>query len=98
MFCRMMDLRCKEVVNVNDGKCLGCVSDLELDTCSAQVTALIIYGKPRFFGIFGRGDDLIIGWSCIECIGDAVLIKYTYPPQSCGTFRRKNSILDRLLG
>ncbi len=76
MVCRMSELRCKEVINVRDGIKLGYADDVEIDGCSATVTALVIFGKSRFFGLFGRGEDLVIPWSCIEVIGeDIVLIK-----------------------
>lgn len=97
MLCGVMDLRCKEVVNVNDGGCLGCVSDVEIDTCTAKVMAIVIFGRPKFFGLFRREQDTVIGWECIECIGeDAVLVKY-----ECGCARpsrRRQSLLDGLLG
>ncbi len=32
MMCRITDLRYKDVINVRDGSCLGCVSDIEVDT------------------------------------------------------------------
>ncbi len=35
MLCRLSDLRDKEVVNINNGSCMGCVSDVEIDTCCA---------------------------------------------------------------
>ena len=47
MLCRITDLRYKEVVNVNDGSCMGCVSDVEIDTCCAGVTAIVIYGRQK---------------------------------------------------
>ena len=30
MVCSLMDLRCKEVVNIQNGACLGCVCDVDL--------------------------------------------------------------------
>ena len=41
MLCRLSDLRDKEVVNIVNGSCMGCVSDVELDTCCAKITAII---------------------------------------------------------
>ena len=77
MVCSMMDLRCKEVVNIQNGACLGCVSDVEFDTCTALICSLIIYGRPRFFGLFGRENDCVIPWSAVKTIGeDAVLVDH----------------------
>ena len=76
MICRMSELRCKEVINVRDGIKLGYVDDVEIDGCSAAVVSVVIFGKSRFFGLFGREEDLVIPWSCIEVIGeDIILIK-----------------------
>lgn len=76
MICRVSELRNKEVINVREGIKMGCVDDVEMDTCSASVTSLVIFGKSRFFGLFGRGEDLVIPWNCIEVIGeDIILIK-----------------------
>ena len=58
MVCSLMELRCKEVVNIQNGACLGCVCDVEFDTCTAHICTLIIFGRPRFFGLFGREPDL----------------------------------------
>ena len=76
MVCSLMELRCKEVVNIQNGACLGCVCDVEFDTCTAHICTLIIFGRPRFFGLFGREPDLIIPWDQIKCIGeDTVLVE-----------------------
>lgn len=75
MLCRITDLRYKEVINVRDGCCLGFVSDIEVDTVTAKVTSLIIFGRCRLFGLFFREEDIIIRWSDIEVIGeDTILI------------------------
>lgn len=96
MLCRVMELRCKEVVNVCDGGCLGCVSDVEVDTETARVVSIVIYGRPKFFGLLGREEDTVIGWECIECIGeDTVLVRFEDPHPHP---RRTRSFLDGLLG
>ena len=75
-----MDLRSKEVVNITNGACLGTVSDAEFDTATAMIGTLIIYGRPRFFGLFGREPDTLIDWHKIRCIGeDTVLVENVAP-------------------
>lgn len=77
MNCRIVDLRHKEVINIEDGRRIGCVNDVEVDMISARLVAIIIYGKLKFFGIFGREDDIIIKWKEIKVIGeDTILVKY----------------------
>ena len=77
MVCRIADMRHKEVVNVKDGTKLGYIDDIEFDTVTAELTALVVYGKARFFGLFGREEDIVITWRDIEVIGeDTVLVSF----------------------
>ncbi len=74
MICTMADMRNKEVINVRDGVRLGNVCDIELDTASACVRAIIIYGRSKLFGLMGREDDLVIRWEEIQVIGDETVL------------------------
>ena len=81
MNCRMGELRNKEVINMKDGGRIGFISDVEIDTCTAQLTAVIVYGRLRCFGLFGREPETVIPWRNITLIGDdTVLVEYQ-PPQ-----------------
>ena len=51
MMARISDMHEKEVINISDGKRLGYVDDLEVDTCTAQITALVIKGCSHLFGL-----------------------------------------------
>ncbi len=74
---RVTDLRYKEVINLCNGACLGCVSDVEFDTTTACLVAIVIFGRLKFFGLFGREDDIIIPWGEIEVIGeDTILVRF----------------------
>lgn len=85
MNCRIDDMRHKEVINIKNGMRLGNVCDLEIDTATARVSALIIYGKLRWFGLLGREDDIIIHWDDIKVIGDdTILVNYTAPVRTKG--------------
>ena len=52
--CRIGELWKKDVVCVDSGVCLGRVDDVEVDVCTAQLTAIVIYGRSRLFGLLGR--------------------------------------------
>lgn len=83
MACRMGELRQKEVISVKDGGRLGYVCDVEIDTHTSRVTALVVYGRARVFGLLGREPDTVIPWGDIEMIGgDIVLVKCDAPPPS----------------
>lgn len=76
MKCSVNSLCNKDVITVNDGMKIGTVSDAEFDTETGCITALIISGKQRFFGIVGKTEDIRINWCDIEVIGDdTILIK-----------------------
>ena len=76
MICSLSELRNKEVISIRDGASLGFIDDAEIDTERASVRSFIIYGRPRFFGLLGRDDDVIVKCSEIEVIGeDTVLVK-----------------------
>ncbi len=81
--CKVAELRHKEVIDRQSGCRLGYVDDVEIDTVSARLMSIIIYGRPRFFGLFGRCEDIIISWDNIELIGeDTIIVKQSpLPPK-----------------
>ena len=83
MICRMDTLQQKDVISVQDGARLGTVGDAEIDTATAKLVSIIIYGRPRLFGLLGHEDDLVIHWCDIEVIGeDAILVNGKFPAQT----------------
>lgn len=92
MSCRIGELRDKEVINVKDGGRIGFVSDVEIDTRTAALTAVVVYGRLRLFGLLGREPDAVIPWKEIVLIGgDTVLVNYEKPEE------RKKTGLPALL-
>lgn len=80
---RIADLRNKEVINVKNGERIGFISDLEVDTQSARISAVIVYGRQRLFGLLGREADFVIPWKNISLFGhDAVLVQYEAPKKT----------------
>ena len=77
---RFSQLRCKEVINIHDGCRLGYAGDLEMRIPEGEITALIVPGPLKFFGLFGRGEEYCIPWRCIKRIGDdVILIEHAFP-------------------
>ena len=77
MSCRIDELRNRQVVCVKNGCVLGYVSDIELDTDTGTLTAMIIYGKPKLFGVLGHENDIIIPWDEIVVIGNETVLVST---------------------
>jgi YlmC/YmxH family sporulation protein len=77
---RLSELKERDVVDVADGRRLGTVGDLEIDTESGQVTALLVPGAPRLLGLLGSEGELRIPWSAIVTIGaDVILVRSAEP-------------------
>lgn len=75
--CRVTELRHKEVINNTNGCRIGFVDDVEVNTETAKVVSVIIYGRQRFFGFFGRREDVVIQWENISLIGeDTILVSH----------------------
>ena len=68
------DLRYKEIINLSSGNRLGFVYDAEITLPEGQVTALIVPGPARFFGLFGREEDIVIPWDRIAKIGEDIIL------------------------
>ena len=77
MNCCVTDLCEKEIINLKDGCRLGNVSDVEIDTVTGRLTAIIICGKNKLFGLGGRTADIRISWEQIEVIGDDTILVTT---------------------
>ena len=94
MIVRITDMHDKEVINISDGNRLGYVDDLEVDTCTAQITALVIRGCGRFFGLLGKEADTVIRWEDIEVVGDeTILVNFSCDSCGCKPPHKRPSIL-----
>jgi YlmC/YmxH family sporulation protein len=80
MRCCVTELRSKDVICRADGRRIGTVCDVEFDTCSGQITAFILFGRGRCFGLFGHEEDIRIRWEDVEVIGDDAMIVTHRPP------------------
>ena len=69
-----LDFKHKEVINIRDGKRLGYVQDVCADLGSGAITAIIVPGNNKIFGIFNSGNDITIEWNKIKCIGEDLIL------------------------
>lgn len=72
--CRIAEFRNKQVVCVQSGEILGYVSDVSIDTSSGNLDSIIIFGRPKVLGLFGKYEDIVIPWSNIEVIGEETIL------------------------
>lgn len=69
-----LDFKHKEVVNINNGKRLGYVQDVCADLETGTITSIIVPGSNKILNIFSQGNDIIIPWQNIKCIGDDLIL------------------------
>ena len=82
MLIRASELKCKAVVNLKNGECLGRVYDFEIDIPSSQIKTLVIFGGYKCLGLLGRKKDICIHWSDISLIGeDTILVSCDITPK-----------------
>ncbi|HHW24717.1 MAG TPA: YlmC/YmxH family sporulation protein [Bacillota bacterium] len=79
MSCCISDLRDKEIINICDGVRLGYVVDIEVDVTSGRVISIVASGECR--SLFGKSEEVVIPWECVERIGDeTILVRAPEPP------------------
>lgn len=71
---RISHLRCKEIINVHDGSRYGYLGDAEIDLESGRVTALIVPGRLRLFGLLGREEDSLFPWDSVRRVGEDIIL------------------------
>lgn len=92
MSVKFTDLHCKEVICLSDGRRLGFIADAQVDLPGGCITAIIVPGPCRFFGLWGRKDDYVIPWHCICRMGpDIVLVDIK--PEECRIPRPHRGLL-----
>lgn len=88
MNCRISELRDKQVICISSGIALGPVCDVLIDTSSGALKALVVFGRLKCFGLFGREEDIVIPWCEIKVIGPDTILVGIKPPE----FKRKKGI------
>lgn len=72
------ELRAKEVVNIYDGRCLGNITDIVIDTSCARVLGIIVPKERKMFNLFKANSDFFIPYNRICKIGqDIILVELT---------------------
>ena len=69
-----LGLQSREVVDIDTGERLGFVTDVELESDSGKVTALVVPGPFRFASLLHPNNAVIIPWTDVELIGKDVIL------------------------
>ncbi len=79
-----LELKCKQVINTVDGKCLGHITDIIFDAVNACTLGFIVpQPNSGFWGLFKSGKDIFIPFDCICKIGVDVILVELYIDDSC---------------
>ncbi|MBO7401274.1 MAG: YlmC/YmxH family sporulation protein [Clostridia bacterium] len=74
--CSFSDLRDKEVINLRDGRKLGCVMDIDFDIPTGRICRIILPPPGKMALFASSKSNLYIPWDKIEKIGDdAILVR-----------------------
>ena len=68
------ELRAKEVVNLHDGKQLGHIIDLIIDTAYSRIIGIIVPCEKNFLTIFKPSSNIFIPYNRICKIGKDVIL------------------------
>lgn len=71
---RFCEFKQREVINTCNGKRLGCVVDIILNTCAGCVEAIIVPGPGKICGFLGYDAEYIIPFECICKIGPDIIL------------------------
>ncbi len=71
---RISDLATLEVINLEDGRVMGLIDDLEIDLEGGRITSVVIPAPSGFWGFFSGGREHVIGWESIIKIGEDVIL------------------------
>jgi len=86
------ELRAKEVVNIYNGKRLGNIIDMIIDTSCARVLGIVVPNCNAKFSIFKPSSDVFIPYNSIVKIGkDVILVDLSHISTQEVSKDKKNS-------
>lgn len=92
---RISELRMKDVIEADDGRRLGCISDMDIDPDAGRVEAIIIPGKRSWRWMFGRTDEVVLPWQRIVKLGvDVIIVQKEITAVKEAAPKQKRRVLD----
>lgn len=71
---RGIDFKQKEVINLNEGKILGFVIDVQADFITGEINSIIVAKTGKLFGNITGKNNVTIPWDKIKKIGEDVIL------------------------
>ncbi len=69
---KLSDLQSKDIINVNDGKCIGNIVDVSIDDNGKAI--VLIVEKYKFFTSLFKSNVIEVKWDQIKKIGKDVIL------------------------
>lgn len=91
-----LELRCKEVVNVVDGRRLGHIVDVVFNLSNGCMLGVVVPGEKNFWNVFKGNMELFIPLSQIVKVGEDTILVELFAngnqnaPYICGTSKKKD--------
>lgn len=86
------DLKNKDVININDGKKLGHITDIVFDSTNGQVVGINVPGDKKFFR---KNDDIFIPLIRLKKIGNDVIIVNLPVNNAVGYAQKNNGYIQK---
>lgn len=64
----------KDIISIVTGRNIGRADDIEFSEKTAVVENLVVFGRPKLFGLLGRSKDVRIPWSDVITVGQDVIL------------------------
>lgn len=85
-----LDLRCREVVNIVDGRKLGHITDIVIDLSTCQIKGIVVPGECSFWNILKPSNTLFIPFNQVVKIGeDSILVEISGTSSPINVFTLK---------
>lgn len=73
---RLSELQTKDIINIQDGKKIGNIIDVIIESDTGKMKCLIVESLKTFSNLFGGKEEFEVVWEQIEKIGeDVILVK-----------------------
>ena len=71
---RGIDFKQKEVINVQDGKILGFITDVDAELNNGEIKNIVVAGTGGIFKSLAGKNNVTIPWNNIVLIGEDVIL------------------------
>lgn len=71
---RGIDFKQKEVININDGKILGFVIDVQADFEKGEIHSIVVAKTGKIFNNVNSKSNVTVEWKDIKKIGEDVIL------------------------